>query len=50
MPTQTFFNLSEEKRERLIAGAMKEFSAKPLNEASISNIVKNSEISRGSFY
>ncbi|EXJ23510.1 Transcriptional regulator, TetR family [Alkalibacterium sp. AK22] len=50
MPSQTFFNLSEEKKERLIAGAMKEFSAKSLNDASISNIVKNSKISRGSFY
>ncbi|GAB2485480.1 TetR family transcriptional regulator [Alkalibacterium psychrotolerans] len=50
MPTQTFFNLSEEKQKRLITGAMKEFSAKSLNDASISNIVKNSKISRGSFY
>lgn len=50
MPTQTFFNLSEEKQQRLIAGAMKEFSSKSLNDASISNIVKNAKISRGSFY
>lgn len=50
MPTQTFFNLSEEKKKRLIAGAMKEFSTKSLNDASISNIVKNAKISRGSFY
>ncbi|OJF91581.1 TetR/AcrR family transcriptional regulator [Alkalibacterium sp. 20] len=50
MPTQTFFNLPEDKKKRLIAGAMKEFSAKSLNEASISNIVKNAKISRGSFY
>lgn len=50
VPSQTFFNLSEEKRQRLIAGAMKEFSEKSLNDASISNIVKNSNISRGSFY
>lgn len=50
MPSQTFFNLSEEKKKRLIAGAMKEFSSKSLNDASISNIVKNSKISRGSFY
>lgn len=50
MPSQTFYNLSAEKKERLIAGAMKEFSAKSLNDASISNIVKNSKISRGSFY
>lgn len=50
LPTQTFFNLPEDKKKRLIAGAMKEFSAKSLNEASISNIVKNAKISRGSFY
>ncbi|GEK90416.1 TetR/AcrR family transcriptional regulator [Alkalibacterium kapii] len=50
MPTQTFFNLPEDKRERLIAGAMKEFSSKSLNDACISNIVKNAKISRGSFY
>ena len=50
MPTHTFFNLPESKRQRLIDGAMKEFMAKSLNEASISNIVKNAGISRGSFY
>lgn len=50
LPTQTFFNLPDQKKERLIAGAMKEFTERSLNEASISNIVKNAEISRGSFY
>jgi AcrR family transcriptional regulator len=50
MPSQTFYNLPEPKKKRIIAGAMKEFSQKSLNEASISNIVKNAEISRGSFY
>jgi len=50
MPTSTFHNLSNEKKKRIIAGAMKEFKSKSLNEASISNIVKNSSISRGSFY
>lgn len=50
MPSSTFENLSVEKKQRIIAGAMKEFSKKSLNEASISNIVKNSGISRGSFY
>ncbi|WP_027107967.1 TetR/AcrR family transcriptional regulator [Lacticigenium naphthae] len=50
MPTQTFFNLSEEKRERLISGAMKEFAHYCLNDASIANIIKNANISRGSFY
>ena len=50
MPTKTFFNLSDEKRERLIDAATKEFSEKSLNEASINTIIKNAAISRGSFY
>lgn len=50
MPTSTFENLSDDKKERIIAGAMKEFSSHSLNNASISNIVKYSQISRGSFY
>lgn len=50
MPTKTFFNLSEEKRQRLIDAAMKEFAHVPVNQASIANIIKYAEISRGSFY
>lgn len=50
MPSQTFYNLPDPKKKRIVAGAMKEFSEKSLNEASISSIVKNAEISRGSFY
>lgn len=50
VPSKTFYNLSETKRERIIAGAMKEFSDKSFNDVSISSIVKNSNISRGSFY
>ena len=50
MPTQTFFNLSEEKRKRLIDAAMEEFSEKSLNQASINTIIKNACVSRGSFY
>ncbi len=50
MPKQTFFNLSEDKKENLIIAAKKEFSRVPLNEALISNIVKTAGISRGSFY
>jgi len=50
MPTKTFFNLSEKKRQRLIDAAMKEFAHVPVNKASIANIIKNAEISRGSFY
>lgn len=50
MPKATFFNLPEEKRFSLIQAAEKEFSRAPLFEASIANIVKTAEISRGSFY
>ena len=50
MPKQTFFNLSRDKQENLIHSAKKEFSRVPLYEASISNIIKNAGIPRGSFY
>ncbi|PGQ70404.1 TetR family transcriptional regulator [Bacillus cereus] len=50
MPKQTFFNLASEKKEALIQAAMKEFSRVPLFKASISNIIKDAGIPRGSFY
>lgn len=50
MPKLTFYNLSDDKKQLLIASANKEFSRAPLSEASISNIIKSAGISRGSFY
>ncbi|TFJ92424.1 TetR/AcrR family transcriptional regulator [Lentibacillus salicampi] len=50
MPKQTFYNLPEEKKQTLINAIEKEFSRVPLYEASISNIVKEADIPRGSFY
>ncbi|MFC3041109.1 TetR/AcrR family transcriptional regulator [Virgibacillus xinjiangensis] len=50
MPKPTFFNLPEEKRQKLVHAAEEEFSRVPLFEASISNIVKAAGIPRGSFY
>lgn len=50
MPKQTFINLPNDKKETLIKAAMKEFSRAPLSGASISNIVKDAGIPRGSFY
>lgn len=50
MPTKTFFNLSQEKQSRLVAAAAAEFSRVSLNEASINNIIKTADVSRGSFY
>ncbi|MDQ0200780.1 TetR/AcrR family transcriptional regulator [Neobacillus ginsengisoli] len=50
MPKQTFLNLSKDKQELFIHAAKKEFSRVPLYEASISNIIKDAGIPRGSFY
>lgn len=50
MPKQTFIKLPNDKKETLISAAMKEFSRAPLFEASISNIIKEAGIPRGSFY
>lgn len=50
MPRPTFFHLSKEKQDKLIQSAKLEFSRVPLHEASISNIIKNAGIPRGSFY
>ncbi|WP_026582285.1 TetR/AcrR family transcriptional regulator [Bacillus sp. J33] len=50
MPKITFFNLPDDKRETLICAAKKEFARVPLYQASISNIIKDAKIPRGSFY
>lgn len=50
MPTQTFLNLSEEKKQKILTAARKEFTRVPLQEASINNIIKEAQIPRGSFY
>lgn len=50
MPTETFFNLPKEKQKRILDAAAQEFSRVGLNEASIANVIKEAEISRGSFY
>jgi AcrR family transcriptional regulator len=50
LPKQTFFNLSEQKRKKLLESAEMEFTRAPLFEASIANIIKTAGISRGSFY
>jgi len=50
MPTDTFFRLPEEKRERILTSAWEEFTAVPYAEASINRIVRSSRIPRGSFY
>ncbi|MED4016000.1 TetR family transcriptional regulator [Sutcliffiella cohnii] len=50
MPKQTFFNLPEHKKKKLLESAEMEFARVPLFEASIANIIRMAGISRGSFY
>ncbi len=50
MPSERFRNLPLEKRERIIHAAVKEFVRVPVEEVSINQIIKDAEISRGSFY
>lgn len=50
MAKQTFINLSEEKRNKIIKSLKKEFSRASLKDALVSNIVKEAGIPRGSFY
>lgn len=50
MPSNTFWKLPAEKRERIIEAAVDEFAENCFSHASINRIVKAAEISRGSFY
>ena len=50
MPTETFFKLSEEKKNKIILAAKKELANVNVEEISIKNIVEEAEIARGSFY
>ncbi len=50
MPTVTFMNLSQEKKDKIIKAAKKEFSRVPISEVLVKNIVEEAEIARGSFY
>ena len=50
MPKQTFLNLPEEKRERILSCATTEFAQRGHDAASISRIVEAAGIAKGSFY
>jgi AcrR family transcriptional regulator len=50
MPKETFFNLPEQKRQRLVDLAIAEFAAHDYRLASISRIVARAGIAKGSFY
>ncbi len=50
MPNDTFYNLPEQKQNRIIQIAIEEFSKHDYDSASISNIVRKAGIAKGSFY
>lgn len=50
MPSKTFLNLPEEKRQKLLKAATDEFSNTSFFDVSINKIINNANISRGSFY
>lgn len=50
MPKKTFFNLSKEKQTRILEISAREFAASPYDVASISEIVRQAGIAKGSFY
>ncbi len=50
MPTDTFYNLPNSKKEKIIKAAQKEFARVEFEQTSIKNIVEEAEIARGSFY
>ncbi len=50
MPSERFFKLSEEKRDKVFRAALKEFCSEPMENISINRIIKEAGISRGSFY
>ena len=50
MPTTTFYNLSEEKKKRIVDAIQAEMERTELSNLSINKIVKRAGISRGSFY
>jgi len=50
MPTETFFRLPEEKRQKVLAAIYGEFSSYSFDQVSINRIVQHADIPRGSFY
>lgn len=50
MPSKTFLNLAVSKQEALLKAAHNEFTRALLDAASINRIIKDANISRGSFY
>lgn len=50
MPTPTFFNLPEEKKNLIIEAAVNEFFEKGYEKMSIAKMITKAKIPRGSFY
>lgn len=50
MPEQTFYNLPDEKREKILDAAIEEFAERGYQAASISKMVAAAGIAKGSFY
>lgn len=50
MPSERFYRLSEEKRKIICEAAIREFARVTMDKVSINQIIKNADISRGSFY
>ena len=50
MPKQTFFNLPQEKRQKIEQAALDEFSEYGFDNSNMNRIVAQSKIAKGSFY
>ena len=50
MPKETFFNLPEVKREKILTSAKREFARAGIKDSSIQKIIEEAKIPRGSFY
>ena len=50
MPKDTFYNLDQEKKQKVINVLHEEFSQKPFSEVNVKSIVEKIGIARGSFY
>ena len=50
MPKETFYNLKQDKRERILRSAVNEFRAHGFRSANIGTIAKNAEVAKGSMY
>lgn len=50
MPKNTFYNLPDEKKSRVVGVLKETFSAKSIYQANVKEIVEKLDIARGSFY